>query len=182
MTLLCPPPRAWVPPSSCPDTQMPTPPASLPPHRALRAGLGQCLLTNEAQIQEQTTGDALAHTPQCWGPTVPTRRRPHHSHYLLRELGRGSWRQWVGRQPLLQEHLLLTGVTPHPQCGQVYCQVVLFGLGDEIQNVGQGSPGCTDVMGLLPLPSLQKGPAKTGARGSTGAHRPDRDTTGLQIR
>lgn len=31
-------------------------------------------------------------------------------------------------QALLQEHLLLTGIAPHTERGQVHCQVVLLGL------------------------------------------------------
>lgn len=52
--------------------------------------------------------------------------------YLLREFGRGA-RQGCC-QPLLQEHFLLTGVTPHPERGQVHCQVVLFCLEGKIQS------------------------------------------------
>lgn len=40
----------------------------------------------------------------------------------------------MSRQPLLQKHLLLTGVAPHPERGQVHCQVVVFGLEGKIQN------------------------------------------------
>lgn len=37
-------------------------------------------------------------------------------------------------QPLVQEHLLLTGITPDPESGQIHCQVVLFGLEIERRN------------------------------------------------
>lgn len=51
-------------------------------------------------------------------------RLPHTPWFT--ELYRGRLR--VRCQPLVQEHLLLTGVTPDPKSGQIHCQVVLFGL------------------------------------------------------
>lgn len=38
------------------------------------------------------------------------------------------------REPRLGEHLLLAGVAPHPERGQVHGQVVLLSLGGEIQD------------------------------------------------
>lgn len=91
----------------------------------------------------------------CPGPTNPcstnaevTRPCPHRVTtngtdpaaplYLLRELGQVACR---GRcQPLLQEHLLLTGVTPHPERGQVHRQVVLFHLDGKIQREVEDTP------------------------------------------
>lgn len=40
----------------------------------------------------------------------------------------------MGCQPLLQEHLLLAGVAPHPERVQVHRQVMLFCLEGKIQN------------------------------------------------
>lgn len=37
-------------------------------------------------------------------------------------------------QALLQKDFALAGVAPHPECGQVHSQVVLFHLESKIQN------------------------------------------------
>lgn len=83
--------------------------------------------THQSTLHRCSDHMALPSTPVTTNQTDPA-APPH----LLRELGRGAWR--VGRQPLLQEHLPLTGITPHPERGQVHRQVVLFHLEGQIQN------------------------------------------------
>lgn len=73
----------------------------------------------------------------------------------------------MGCQPLLQEHLPLTGIAPHSECGQVHSQVVLFCLKGKIQNKWRilwPSRCSKSSRGLPLLSSLQKSPARSNVQ------------------